>query len=118
MKLIQISLAGALLMTGGAATAQSATDVGCIIVSNAFAKSAKDENARKTAEATVYFYLGRVRDGATVAQLKALFDQQAKTITDTNAGPMMNACVKGLQTKAELVQSLGGQQPAQQPPKK
>jgi hypothetical protein len=113
MKLTRIAMAAALLMSGGAAVAQSATDAGCILVSNAFAKNAKDDNAKKLAEASLYFYLGRLGDSATPAQLKTLFEQQAKTITDAKAGPMMNACASKLQAKMQMLQSMS--QPPQKP---
>ena len=42
--------------------AQSANDLQCLLVSNAFAKNATDANQQKAAEASLYFYLGRVSD--------------------------------------------------------
>lgn len=106
MKTISLALAATLLMTSGAAVAQTATDAGCILVSNAFAAGSKNADAQKTAEAALYFYLGRVSDTAATTQLKALFEQQAKTITDANAGTIMNSCVKTMQSKLQLLQSL------------
>lgn len=109
MKIPTIALAATLLMTSGAAAAQSTTDAGCILLSNVFAKAAKTPEAQKAAEASLYFYLGRVSDSTTSAQLKALFDAQPKTLSDAKAGEMMNACVKAIQTKVELLQSLAPQ---------
>jgi hypothetical protein len=117
MILTRIAFAAALLATSGAAAAQSATDANCFILSNAFAQNAKEPNAQKAAEAASYFYLGRIGSHASAAQLKALFDAQAKTITDATAPAMMSDCIKELQAKADLVQSLAPKQPAQ-PPKK
>jgi hypothetical protein len=119
----RIAIAFALLITSSATTAQSATDASCFLLSNAFAQSTKDANAQKAAEAASYFYLGRIGNRATAAQLKALFDAQAKAITDATAPTMMNACIKELQAKADLVQSLAPKEAAQppqaqQPPKK
>ena len=109
MKTIRFALAAtALLSLSSAATAQSATDARCVILSNVFAKQAKDDDARKLAEASMYFYLGRIGH-ATSAQVKAQFDQQSKTITDTNAGGLMADCVKGFQSELQLVQGLAGQ---------
>lgn len=118
MKSLRIAVAAALLMTGGAAVAQSATDAGCILVSNAFAQQAKDANAQKLAEASFYFYLGRIGSSASAAQMKSLFDQQAKTVTETTAGGLMDSCVKEFQAKVQLVQSLSAKPPAATPPKK
>src|SRR4051794_39360567 len=106
MKFLTISIAAALLTASGAASAQTATDAGCILVSNAFAKNSKDDNAKKLAEASLYFYLGRIGNTATAPQLKALFDQQAKTIDEKSAPVLMNACVKTFQSKMDLMQSL------------
>ena len=118
MKLTRLAIAASLLMTGGAAAAQSATDAGCLLVSNAFAQNAKDANAQKAAMAASYFYLGRIGPQATAAQLRALFESQAKTITETTAGNMMNACVDEIQAKTKLVESLSPPAPpAQQKPK-
>ena len=117
MKSLPITLAAALLATSGAASAQSANDARCILLSSAFAKQNKDANAQKLAEAAFYFYLGRIGASATPAQLKALFDQQAKTLSDTTAGGLMNACAKEFQSKVELINSLAGP-PAAAAPKK
>ncbi len=107
MKIARIAIAAALLTASGGAAAQSATDLGCLLISNAFAKDAKDANAQKLAQASVYFYLGRIGTSATAAQLKAQMDAQAKTITQANAGAKMNACVQDFQSKMQLVESLG-----------
>ena len=108
MKTIRLAIAAtALLSLGSAAAAQSATDARCIILSNVFAKQAKDDNARKLAEASMYFYLGRIGH-ASSAQVKAQFDQQSKTISDTNAGGLMADCVKGFQSELQLIQTLAG----------
>ena len=101
------------MCSSGAAAAQSATDIQCIILSNAFAKDAKDANAQKLAEASLYFYLGRVSDSATATQLKTQLEQQSKTLSDATAGNLMNGCVKTIQTKVQMLQSL-----APPPPKK
>ena len=63
MNFIRIALAGTLLLAGTAATAQTVNDAQCIILSNVFAKESKEPQQQKAAEAAVYFYLGRVRDG-------------------------------------------------------
>jgi hypothetical protein len=112
MKTLKIALAATLLATGGTAMAQTASDAQCIIVSNAFASQAKDEQAKKIAEAAVYFYLGRIGNSMTSAQLKALLDAQTKTITQANAGPTMGKCAAAIQNKVEMLQSLSGPAPA------
>ena len=106
MKAIKILFATGLLVTGGAAAAQTASDAQCILVSNAFANGTKDANQQKAAEASLYFYLGRISNQMTATQLKALLDQQAKTLTEQTAGATMNKCVQAIQTKVQLLQSL------------
>ncbi len=110
MKAAKLALAAALLMTSGSAMAQSASDLQCLIVSNAFAKNATDTNQQKAAEASLYFYLGRVND-KTAAQLKSLLDAQSKLITDKTAGDTMNKCVQAIETKVQLLQTVAA--PAQ-----
>jgi hypothetical protein len=118
MKSLRIALAASLLMTGAAASAQSASDARCILLSGVYAKQNQDANAQKLAEATYFFYLGRISAQESAAQLKALFDAQAKAITDATAGGLMNTCAKDFQAKVELVNSLAGPPPAATPPKK
>ena len=118
MKMIKLAIAASLVATSGAATAQSTTEARCIVLANVFAQQAKDQNAKMLAEASLYFYLGRIPDGTSSAHLKTLFDAQAKTITETNAGPTMNKCVQAIQSKFQLLQSLSGNAPAAPPQKK
>ena len=112
MKALTIALATALLASGGAASAQSASDAQCIVLSNAYAGQAKDAKAKEIAEAALYFYLGRVGSQTTVAQLKAQLDAQAKTITQANDGPAMGKCADAIQVKVNMLKSLGGPAPA------
>lgn len=117
MKFNAIAVGAALLATSGAATAQSATDARCILLSNVFAQQVKDANAQKAAEASLYFYLGRISSAATAAQMKALFESQGKTITNANAGALMSDCAKAVQTKVDMLQSLAPQPAAAKPAK-
>jgi len=120
MKAFRIATAAALLVTSGGAFAQSAKDAQCLILSNVFAQDTKDANAQKLAEASMYFYLGRISEGETAPQLKTLLDTQAKTIDEKSAGGLMNTCISGFKAKMDLVQSLAPKPPAQPatPPKK
>jgi hypothetical protein len=118
MKALKIAAAATLLMTGGSAVAQSASDAQCLILSNAFASQAKDENGKKVAEGAFYFYLGRVGANATSAQLKTLLDAQMKSITDATAGKLMTDCANRVREKMQLVQSIAGSaQPTAPAPK-
>ena len=115
MNFLKVPIAAALMATAGAATAQTASDAQCILVSNVFAGKAKDDNAKKVAEASIYFYLGRIGNQMTTAQLKTLLDAQSKTITQANAGPTMNKCAAGVQAKVEMLPSLAPKPPAAKP---
>jgi hypothetical protein len=117
MKITHFALAAMLLATTGAATAQSANDARCILLANAFANQAKDANQQKIAEDSIYFYLGRIGGQPTAAQMKAALDAQAKTLNDNNAGALMGECVKAVQAKVQLLNSLAPQSPQPQPTK-
>ena len=112
MKITRFVLAAALLASGTAAAAQSATDARCILLANAFGGQSKDASQQKIAEATLYFYLGRINGQPSRAQMKAVMDQQGKTITDANAGTLMGDCVKPVSAKIQLLQSLAPPPPA------
>ena len=119
MKTTHLAVAVALLATGGSAAAQTATDARCILLANVFAGDSKDAKQQKIAEDTLYFYLGRIAGQPTAAQMKAALDQQGKTITDANAGPLMNDCVKPVVAKVQVLQSLATESkpaPQSQPP--
>jgi fructoselysine-6-P-deglycase FrlB-like protein len=117
MKTTTIALAAALLATSATASAESATDARCLVLSNAFAQQTKDANQQKLAEDSIYFYLGRINGQPSATQMKTLLEQQAKTITDATAGTLMGDCVKAVQAKVELLQSLSQQaKPQAKPP--
>ena len=110
MTAIPIAIAAAALLTASApAAAQTAADARCLLLSNAFAKQPKDATAQKLAEDSLYFYLGRIPGQPTTAQLKAMFDQQDKTITDANMGTLMGDCVKAVRAKVQLLQDVAAQ---------
>ena len=120
MKAVAIALAAALLLSGAPAGAQTASDAGCLILSNAFAQKAAEPQIKQIAQASFYFYLGRVADRTTAPQLKALLDAESKTITDATAGPMMKSCMQTLQNRSDLLQSLStpAPKPSAPPPRK
>ena len=116
MKALTIALATALLTTAGAATAQTASDAQCIVLSNAFSGQAKDAKAKEIAEASLYFYLGRLTTVPTAAQLKTTLESAAATITDANAGTLMAECVKPVQQRIQVLSDLSQQaKPKPQP---
>ena len=116
MKVLTPILATALLLAGTAASAQSMTDAQCLILGNVFASQAKEPEQQKAAQASVMFYMGRIKPGTTAAQMKALLESASKPITDANAGPKMNDCLKALQTTGQLLQSIAPPPPAASTP--
>ena len=106
MKPLSIMLAAALLVTSGAAAAQSAGDARCIVLAAGFANQSKEANQQKIAEDTLYFYLGRVGGQTSSAEFKAALDAQSRTITDANAATLMAGCVGAVKAKVQLLQSL------------
>ena len=116
MKALNIAFATALLATGGTAAAQTASDAQCSVLSNAYASQAKDAQAKEIAEASLYFYLGRISNQMTAAQLKTLLDAQTKTLTQATAGPAMSKCAAAIQSKVDMLKSLAG--PAKAAPTK
>jgi hypothetical protein len=61
------------------------------------------------AEASKYFYLGRVSARLNAAQLKAAIATQQKSITTANAAATMTACAKAVDGVAKTVQAAGQQ---------
>jgi hypothetical protein len=112
---LNLAAASAFFFTTGAAAAPSPTDARCVVLSNVYASDSKDPKAQKIAEASFYFYLGRIGQ-VTAPEIKAMFEQQGKTITDATAGGLMDGCVKEFQARLQLIQSLGSPQAPQKKP--
>ena len=121
MKFNAIAVGAVLLATSGPAAAQSATDARCILLdADVFAQQVKDANAQKAAEASLYFYLGRISSAEQhrCAGIEGPVESQGKTITNANAGALMSDCAKAVQTKVDMLQSLAPPQPAAAKPAK
>ena len=97
------------LFAGTPATAQSTNDLRCLMASNLFSKAAKESKARQVAEAAKYFYLGRVSGRFTEQQLRVQMQAQTKTITQANAGDVMSACTRQMQSGAAMIERVGKQ---------
>ena len=95
----------AVAITATPASAQALNDVRCLLVSNLFAKGAKDPKQRTIAEVSKYYYLGRIQGRMNAAQLKAQALAQAKSLTPATAGTAMTACAKQLQAAARSVEA-------------
>lgn len=114
MKATLVALAIAILTTASGPPAKIAppvkvpptTAAGCLVVSNAFAKTLIDDKSRRTAQAALYFFLGRIDDRITAAQLKGTLEEQARLINNSNAPELMNSCLKLVQARAQLLLSI------------
>lgn len=82
---------------------------GCLLVSNAFAKHATQEKERTLAQSVLYFYIGRISDRTSLDQLRTELEQQGQALTSTNATPLMNACLREMEMKAQLLQNAAEQ---------
>jgi hypothetical protein len=102
---ISIGLATAVL-TATPAQAQANNDVRCLLASNLFAKAAKEPKARTAAEAGKLYYLGRIHGRLSPQQLKAELVTQQKTITQKNAGDVMNGCARQMDNGIKMIQSV------------
>ena len=102
-----IVLAAILGSIAGPAASQAADDVQCLMVSNFFAKSASDANARKVAEATTYYFLGRVAGRMSESQLRASLASQQNALKRANMSLLMQRCARTVRVSAEQVQTLG-----------
>jgi hypothetical protein len=91
---------------GTPAHAQNVNDIRCALVSNAFAKSAKDQKAKRMAEGSLYFYFGRIAGRLNQAQLSAGFLAQQKAITRANAAQTMQTCFLNAQRSVKGVLSV------------
>ena len=94
----------ALIAVASPVQAQTAGDVKCLLASNLFTKSAKDPKTRLAAEASKFFYLGRIYGRVNATQLRAEMVAQQKTITSKNAGTIMNSCARQMDAGVKLVQ--------------
>jgi len=105
MKIIQI--VGGLFIAGIAipTAAQSIPDdVRCLALSNAFAKSAADEQAREAASRALIFYLGRLdARGDPQAVRNAM---QSSKIDPKTAPTEMSGCSARFANAAQAMQSL------------
>lgn len=108
-KIPVVGIAAALVLSGTPAHAQDVNDVRCLIASNMFVTGAKEEKAKRAADAAKYFYLGRIAGRLSAGQLEAELVAQQKTITTKNASSVMGACFEALQRSAKVVESAGKQ---------
>lgn len=104
-KFIGLAAAALVLGTASPAAAQQVSDVRCLLVTNLFAKNAKDAKARQAAEASKFFYLGRINGRLNATQLKSQALAASKTLNAKNASQVMTACAQQVQTASNSIQA-------------
>ena len=86
-----------------------ATTINCLLASNTFAQRETDPKQKSLAEGVLYFYLGRVDPRSSPQQLKSALKQAGVSLRGVGAAPLMNACLREMETKAQLLQTIGQQ---------
>ena len=81
------------------------TTAGCLLVSNAFAKHATEEKDRSLGQLLVYFFMGRIDDRTNADQLKLELQEHRRVINDSNATALVNACLRQMQAKAQMLEA-------------
>ncbi len=104
------TIVSALGMAAPASAQAIVNDARCFVLSNAFAKAAKDENGRKVAAASMTFYLGRLDGKATPAVIADTITKQAAGVDPKMAATQMSICA------AKLVRTEQGIQAMMKPP--
>ena len=107
MRLVTFAAMAAALGSVGPLQAQTVDqDVKCLMVSNIFSQTEKDEGKRRVATTAALFYLGRVDARVAGPQLRAAMEAQAKTINPASAGPTMTECARTMQGKMAALQAM------------
>lgn len=98
--------AGSAALVSTPSLAQSAGDVRCLLLSNAFAQNASNAEAKKAGLSGALFYLGRIDGRWNDAQLRAAIDQQRKSLRADKAGPEMRVCMQKVEASYNRLQSV------------
>lgn len=107
MRNARVTVALLVLAAPAAAHGQSVSDdVRCLLVSNAFAKGAQQEQARRVAGASAAFYLGRLSGRTDAGAIGSAMRTQPAGINQKNAGPVMNACAARMTQAERSLQAL------------
>ena len=85
---------------------EAASDVRCMLVSNVFANSDKNSQAKQIASAAVLFYSGRV-SALPAATTQAALAAEAKQVTAANAAPTMHECAQRMSEGLKALQTMG-----------
>jgi len=99
----------AALVSAGPASAQTVSDVECLLASNLYSRAGKDDQVRKLAEANKYYYLGRVSARLSAQQIRAQMLAGSKALNPAHASKVMDACNKRMRNAAAEVEAAGKQ---------
>lgn len=124
MKISKLALSLLLAAPSFPATAANApaanppSDVRCLLLSNAFSKSANNEQAKQVAAQTLLFYVGRLDGRMAPAALESAMRTQSASIDPKTAGAEMTACASRLAQAQQRITALGrAAAPPEGPPK-
>lgn len=108
MKFGKVAAAIILIGMSPPVSAQSVPeDARCLLLSNGFAKGAKDERAKQVAAETLIFFIGRLDGRAAPQALTNAMRSQATSIDPKTAGPEMTACAARVARAKQAIQVLG-----------
>lgn len=94
-------------MAANPPAANPPSDVRCLLLSNGFAKSASNDQAKQVAAQTLIFYVGRLDGRMAPAALEAAMRAQSSSIDPKTAGPEMTACAARLARAQQAITALG-----------
>ena len=97
--------AGALTLSTAALGQMPQGDVGCLLVSNLFAKNETNAKGKQIAQASTLFYGARA-SALPAAQLRAALLAQRKLMTKVNSGPAMTACARSMDSSLKSLQAI------------
>jgi hypothetical protein len=98
MFLTRLLLAVTLLLTlSSPALGQLATDIRCLVLSDAFATRSNNEAIKGATQPVAFFYAGKIDGRWADAQLLAEITKQKKLVSSKNAGAEMQACASRMQ---------------------
>ena len=106
-RLFLCATAGVMLLATPALAQDAASDVRCLLVSNAFAATEKDTPRKQFAIESAHFFFGRIDAQMSAAQLKAQILTVGKTLTPQTMVTTMNACAQRLRAKQQMMQAIG-----------
>lgn len=102
---ISLVVAAAASLAAAPASAATALDVRCFMLSNLFASKGDNENGRRLAQASGFYYLGKIQ-GMSDADLRRHIAEQGKQITAGTASAQMKECAAGVQASGQRIQSF------------